>query len=162
MDQPFLLIIRYPASTSSPKLINSFLLVVPDTQTIISLTRLWAPKRQNTYLIHIKISRWALYSCSVQFSSVVSYSLWPRGLQHARPPCPSPTPRVHPNSCPFSRWCHPTISSSVIPFSSCLQSFPASGSFQMSQPFASGGQSIGVSASTSVLPMNTQDWSPLE
>ena len=93
--------------------------------------------------------------------SVVSDSLWPHGLQHARPPCPSPTPGVHPNSCPSSRWCHPTISSSVIPFSSCPQSFPASGSFQMSQLFASGGQSIGVSASTSVLPMNTQDWSPL-
>ena len=72
------------------------------------------------------------------------------------------TCRVHPNSCPSSRWCHPTISSSVIPFSSCLQSFPASGSFPVSQPFASSGQSIGVSASTSVLPMNTQDWSPLE
>ena len=76
-------------------------------------------------------------------------------------PCPSPTPGVHSNSCPLSRWCHPAISSSIIPFSSHLQSFPASGSFQMSQLFASGGQSIGVSASTSVLPMNTQDWSPL-
>ena len=80
--------------------------------------------------------------------------------QHARPPCPSQTPRVHPNPCPLSWWCHPTISSSVIPFS-CPQSFPASGSFQMSQLFASGGQSTGVSASISVLPMNTQDWSPL-
>ena len=100
---------------------------------------------------------------SVQFScSVISNSLWPQSLQHARPPCPSTTPGVYPNSCPLSRWCHPTISSSVIPFSSHLQSFPASGSFQMSQLFASGGQSIGVSASTSVLPMNTQDWSPLE
>ena len=77
-------------------------------------------------------------------------------------PCPSPTPRAYSNSCPLCRWCHPTISSSVVPFSSCLQSFPASGSFQMSQLFASGGQSTGVSASTSVLPMNTQDWSPLE
>ena len=96
---------------------------------------------------------------SVQFSrSVVSDSLRPGGLQHARPLCPSPTPGVYSNSCPFSRWCHPTISSSVIPFSFCLQSFPASGSFQMSQLFASGGQSIGVSASTSVLPMNIQDW----
>ena len=85
----------------------------------------------------------------------------PDGLQHARPPCPLPTPGVYSNSCPFSRWCHPTISSSVIPFSSCLQSFPASGSFQMSQFFTSGGQSIGVSALASVLPMNTQDWSPL-
>ena len=99
---------------------------------------------------------------SVQFShSVVSDSLWPHELQHSRPPCPSPTPGVYPNSCPLSRWCHPTISSSVVPFSSCPQSFPVSGSFQMSQFFASGGRSIGVSASASVLPMNTQDWSPL-
>ena len=99
---------------------------------------------------------------SVQFSrSVVSDSLRPHELQHARPPCPSPTPRVYPNSCPSSRWCHPAISSSVIPFSSCLQPLPASGSFLMSQLFAWGGQSIGVSASASVLPMNTQDWSPL-
>ena len=99
---------------------------------------------------------------SVQFShSVMSDSLRPHGLQHARPPCPSPTPGVHPNSCPLSWWCHPTISSSVVPFSSCPQSFPASGSLQMSQLFASGGQCTGVSASTSVLPMNTQDWSPL-
>ena len=93
----------------------------------------------------------------VQFSrSVMSDSLWPCELQHTRPPCPSPTPGAYPNSYPSRWWCHPTISSSVIPFSSCPQSFPASGSFQMSQLFASGGQSIGVSASTSVLPMNTQ------
>ena len=93
--------------------------------------------------------------------SVVSDSLWPHGLQYARLPCPSPTPRVYSNSCPLSRWCHPTTSSSAVPFSSCPQSFPASGSLQMSQLFASGGQSIGVSTSASVLPMNTQDWSPL-
>ena len=99
---------------------------------------------------------------SVQFSrSAVSDSLRPHELQHARPPYPSPTPGVHPNPCPLSRWCHPAISSSAVPFSSCPQSLPASGSFQMSQLFASGGQSIGVSASVSVLPMNTQDWSPL-
>ena len=99
---------------------------------------------------------------SVQISrSVMSDSLWPHELQHTRPPCQPPTPGVHPNPCPLSRWCHPAISSSVVPFSSCPQSFPASGSFQMSQLFASGGQIIGVSASTSVLPMNTQDWSPL-
>ena len=99
---------------------------------------------------------------SVQFScSVVSDSLRPDGLQYARPPCPSPTPGVYSNSCPLSQWCHPTISSSVIPFSSHLQSFPASGSFQMSQLFASGGQRIGVSALASVLPMNIQDYSPL-
>ena len=99
---------------------------------------------------------------AVQFSlSALFSSLWPHGLQHTRPPCPSPTPRVYSNSCPLSWWCHPTISSSVIPFSSCPQSFPASGAFQMSQFFASGGQSIGVSASASVLPMNIQDWFPL-
>ena len=96
---------------------------------------------------------------SVQFSrSVVSDSLRPHESQHTRPPCPSPTPGVYSNPCPSSRWCHPAISSSVNPFSSCPQSFPASGSFPMSQLFASGGQSIGVSASASVLPMNTQDW----
>ena len=95
-------------------------------------------------------------SSSVQFSqSVMSDSLRPHELQHARPPCPSPTPRVYSNSCPLSLWCHPTISSSVVPFSSCPQSFPASGSFQMSRLFTSGGQSTGVSASASVLPMNT-------
>ena len=99
---------------------------------------------------------------SVQFShSVVSDSLWPHESQHARPPCPSPTPGVYSNSCPLGRWCHPAISSSVIPFSSCPQSLPVSRSFPVSQLFAWGGQSIGVSASASVLPMNTQDWSPL-
>ena len=101
------------------------------------------------------------FQSSVQFScSVVSDCLPPHGLQHARPPCPSPTPRVYSNSCPLSRWCHPTISSSVIPFSR-LQFFPASGSFQMSQFFTSGGQSTGISALASVLPMNIQGWFPL-
>ena len=100
---------------------------------------------------------------SVQFSHSVKFdSLWPHELQHSRSPCPSPTPGVHLNPCPLSRWCHPTISSSVVPFSSCPQSFPASGSFPMSQLFASGGQSIGVSASASVLLMHIQDWFPLE
>ena len=95
----------------------------------------------------------------VQFShSVVSDSLWPHGLQHARPSCPSPTPGAYPNPCPLNQWCHPTISFSVIPFSSCLLSFPASGSFPMSQFFTSGGQSIGVSTSASILAMNIQDW----
>ena len=109
-------------------------------------------------LVHSIFQVYDILPSSVQFShSVVSDSLWPRGLQHARPPCPSPTPRVYSNSCPWSWWCHPNISS-VVPFSSCLQSFPASGSFQMSQFFASGGQSIGVSASASALPMNAQDW----
>ena len=99
---------------------------------------------------------------SVQFSrSVMSNSLRPHESQHARPPCPSPTPRVYPNSCPSSRWCHPAISSSVIPFSSCPQSLPSSGSFPMSQLFAWGGQSIGVSASVSFLPKKSQGWSPL-
>ena len=103
----------------------------------------------------------SIYLYAVQFShSVVSHSLQPHKPQHARPPCPSPTPRVYPNSCPLSQWCHLTISSPVIPFSFCLQSSPKSRSFQMSQLFTSGGQSIGVSASTSVLPMNTRDWSP--
>ena len=100
-----------------------------------------------------------------QFSSVhcsvVCNSLWLHGLQHSRPPCPSPTPRACSNSCPLSRWCHPTISSSVIPFSFLLQSFPASGSFQMSQLLVSSSESSGVSASASVLPMNIQDWFPL-
>ena len=99
---------------------------------------------------------------SVQFSfSVLSDSLWPHGLQHARLPCPLSTPGACSNSRPSSRWCHPTISSSVVPFFSCLQSFPTSGSFLISQLFSSGGQSIGVSASASVLPMNIQDWFPL-
>ena len=99
---------------------------------------------------------------SVQYSlSVVSDSLQPHGLQHARLPCLLPTPGACSNSCSSSQWCHPTISSSVVPFSSCLQSFPASRSFSMSQFFASGGQSIGASASASVLPMNVQDWFPL-
>ena len=103
-----------------------------------------------------------MYSSSVQFShSVMSDSLWPHELQHARPPCPSPTHGVYPNPCPSSQWCHPAISSSVVPFSSCPKSLPASGSFQMSQLFAWGGPSVGVSASTSVPPMNSQDWSPL-
>ena len=107
------------------------------------------------------VSDWSNLN-SVQFShSAMSDSLWPHEPQHARPPCKSSTAGVHPNPCPSSRWCHPTISSSVDPFSSSSQSFPASGSFQMSQLFASGGQSIGVSVSTSVFPMNTQDWSPL-
>ena len=110
-----------------------------------------------TFIAHFSVSQ------SInQFSYLVmSNSLQPHGMQHARLPCPSPTPGAHSNSCPLSRWCHPTISSSVVPFTSQLQSFTASGSFQMSQFFTTGGQSIGVSASTSVLPMNTQDWSPL-
>ena len=128
----------------------------PRNRTQVSCTAsgfftIWATREITMYYIH-----------SVQFShSVMSNSLRPHGPEPPWPPCPSPTPRVYPNSCPLSQWCHPTFSSSVVPFFSCLQSFPASGSFQMSQLFTSGSQSIGVSVSTSVLPMNTQDWSPL-
>ena len=118
------------------------------------LEKIWWQKK-NASAISMIIS-------SVQFScSVVSNFLQPHGLQHSRLPCPSPIPRAFSNSCPLSQWCHPTISSPVIPFSTCPQSFPTSGSFPMSQLFASGGQSIEVSASISILPMNTQDWSPL-
>ena len=106
--------------------------------------------------ITFHINHFTQFSCSV-----VSNSLWPHEPQHARHPCPSPIPGVYPISCPLSPWRHPTISSSVVPFSSCPQSFPTSGSFLMSPLFASGGQSTGVSASASVLLMNTQDWSPL-
>ena len=102
-----------------------------------------------------------LHCCSLFSHSVVSDSLRPHGLQHTRPPCPSPTPRVCSNSCPLSQWCHPTISSSVAPFSSCPQSFPASGSFPVSQLFSSRGQSIGPSVSASVPSMNIQSWFPL-
>ena len=118
-----------------------------------------------TVSLLIESQGWISKLTTVQFSSVQSLSyVWLFAtplLQHSRPPCPSPTPGVYPNSCLLSRWCHPTISFSVIPFSSCLQFFPELESFQMSQLFASGGQRIGVLASTSVLPMNTQDWSPL-
>ena len=118
-------------------------------------------QKQNNKWDYIKLKRFCTVNQSVQFSrSVMSDSLWPHEPQHTRPPCPPPTSGVHPNPCPLSQWCHPTILSSVIPFS-CPQSFPGSGSFQMSQFFTSGGQSIGVSASTSVLPMNIQDWFPL-
>ena len=117
----------------------------------------WFEKAANIFL-----SGQIVFCISVQFSrSVMSDSLRPHESQHTRPPCPSPTPGVHPNSCPSSQWCHLAISSSVVPFSSCPQSLPASESSPMSQLFTWGGQSIGVSASTSVLPMNTQDWSSL-
>ena len=118
----------------------------------ISYAKTWRPFNHL-----VKLLDHLLCISSVQFNnSVMSDSLQPHGLQHARPPCPWPTPRVYSNSCPLSRWCHSTISSSVVPFSSCLQAFPASGSFQMSQFFTSGGQSIRVSAS--VFPMNIQGW----
>ena len=120
---------------------------------------LW-PKWRAFYERKVSVFRLPKYLSSVQLLSRVWFYAT-HGLQHARPPCPSPTPGVYSNSCPLSQWRHPTISSSFIPLSSRLQSLPASGSLQMSQFIASGGQSIGVSASTSVLPMNTQDWSPL-
>ena len=117
------------------------------------------------FCLTMKVLTGIFFQCkfsSVQFShSVVSDSLRPHESQHARPPCPSPTPRVYSNPCPSNWWCHPVISSSVVPFSSCPQSLPASGSFPMSQLFPSDGQSTGFSASVSVLPENTQDWSPL-
>ena len=128
--------------------------------TLISLTHL-QKSLFLTLLILLAPSPRSFFSL-VQFSrSVISDSLQPHESQPARPPCPSPTPGVYSNSCPLSWWCHPTISSSSVPFFSHLQSVPASGSHQMSQFFASGGQSIGASASTSVLPVNTQDWSSL-
>ena len=118
------------------------------------------PKQYHSWNYHLFSS--VQFSQFSQFShSVVSDSLWPHESHQARPPCPSPTPGVYTNPCPLSRWYHPAISFSVVPFSSCPQPFPASGSFPMSQLFAWGGQSTGVSASTSDLPMNTQDWSPL-
>ena len=120
-----------------------------ERQLVVS--RDWGEERKKTLLNKYEFSSVA-QSCP---------ALWPHGLQHARPLCPSPTPRVYSNSCLLSQWCHSTVSSSVIHFSSCLQSFPASGAFQMSQFFTSGGQNIGVSASASVLPRNIQDWFPL-
>ena len=126
----------------------------------------YSPTKRNEhdswYIVEKSWKCYAKTKSSVQFShSVVSDSLRPHETQHTRPPCPSPTPRVHSNSCPLNRWCHPAISSSVIPFSSCPQTLTAWGSFPLSQHFSWGGQSIGVSASASVPPKNTQDWSPL-
>ena len=130
----------------------------------VTKSRKWLSDWTTTTTLSILLSKYAAtsYVPSFQFShSVMSNSFWSHGLQHARLPCPLPAPRAYSNSCPSSQWCHPTISSSVIPFSSGLQSFPASGSFLMNQFFASGDQRIGVSASASVLPMNIQDWFPL-
>ena len=133
------------------------------SNTFLVLPKSGSPKLQYLRPLIMLFVLWILtliQFSSIQFShSVLSDSLRPHGRQHTRPPCPSPTPRVYSNSCLLSRWCHPTVSSSVVPFSG-LQSFPASGSFQMSQLFTSGGPSIKVSASTSVLPMNIQDWFP--
>ena len=138
-----------------------------DLLTLISTFWLWKRISLRKYTLkHLGIKVYDVCnlhsSRSVQFSrSVMSDSLQPHEPQHARPPCSSPTSGVYPNPCPLSRWCHPTISSSAVPFSSCPQYFPATWSFPMSQLFASGGQSIGLSASTSVFLMNIQDWSPL-
>ena len=134
---------------------------------VITCMRIPFPFFILTLICYLKVKIFKEKVASVQFSSVQFNAqscptLRPHELQHPRPPCPSPTPRVHPNSCPSSRGCHPAISTSVVLFPSCPKSLPASESFPMSQPFAWGGKSIGVSASASVLPMNTQDWSPLE
>ena len=124
--------------------------------------RRWKGVYVYLWLIHVEVwQKTAKFYKEIQFSLVVFDSLQTHGPQHTKPPCPSQTLRVYSNSCPLSQWCHPTISSSVVPFSSCLQSFPESGSFQMSQLFTSVCQSIRASASASVLPMNTQDWFPL-
>ena len=144
-----------PGNLTNPEIEPGF----PALQADSLPTELQGKPRYNVIQCYI----YNLIQCSVQFSrSVQSDSLWSHESQHARPPCPSPTPRVHSNPCPSSRWCHPAISSSVVPFSSCPQSLPASGSFPMSQLFTWGDQSIGVSASASVLPMNTHDWSPIQ
>ena len=130
------------------------------TKTRVLSSNTWIDKEHVSVGGGLCLNYW--WFSSVQFSrSIVSNSLQPHKPKHSRPPYPSPTARVYPNACPWSRWCLPTISSSVIPFSSCPQSFPASGSFQMSQFFTTGGQSIGVSASASVLPMNIQGRFPL-
>ena len=154
------------------KMLNLHLIIIIVGPLVVNLTRWYTVCVCFFLFLFFKESlnhKTFVQFISIQFSnSVVSNSLRPHGLQHTRPPCPSPTPGVHPNSCASSQWCHPAISCSVIPFSSCPQSLPASGSFPMSQLFPSkrwekywSGESIGVSASTSVLPMNIQDWSPL-
>ena len=133
--------------------------IATSSSGIDPLIIMWRPSLS---LVTVFILKFILCYMGYKFSrSVMSNSLRLHEPQHARPPCPSPTPRVYPNSCPLRWWCHLTISSSVLPFSSCLQSFPTSGSFQMSQLFMSGGQNFGVSASASVLPVNTQGWFPL-
>ena len=156
----------FPLS-SSPRVSDSVGLgVLPDNLYFLQVPSWccwsWDPTWRTITLFPVLTTGSPLSGSSIQFShSVVSDSLWPYGLWHTRLPCPSSTPRAYSNSCPSSRWCHPTVSPSVFPFSSCFQSFPASGSFPMSQFFTSGGQNIEVSASTSVLPMNIQDWFPL-
>ena len=143
------------ASFTSPALASGFFTISAAWEALNLIYKTQKRLTENEFTITKRKS-------SVQFGhTVMSNSLQPHGLQQARPPCPSPTPGDYTNSRPLSRWCHPTIWPSVVPFSSCLRSFPASGSFPMSQFFMSGGQSIIVSASASVLPMNIQDWFPL-
>ena len=127
-----------------------------ERQTLYVIASMWNLENKWIKQVRIRLTDIVQFSCSFVYDF-----LRPNGLQHTRPPCPSPAHGVYSNSCPLSRWCHPAISSSVTTFSFCLKSFPASGSFPMSQFFASGGQSIGVSASASVLPMNIQNWFPL-
>ena len=150
----------YVLSTKKTYILSYFFNFISIWDDRHSVSLLWSSFhdvcKSNHYAIHLKFTQFS----SVQLLSRVRLFATHES-QHARPPCPSPTPGVYPNSCPSSRWCHPASSSSVIPFSSSPQSLPASESFQMSQLFAWGGQSIGVSASASVLPRNTQDWSPL-
>ena len=155
------LVISAPASSGNSHLFLQFPCCISQSlKILISIECL------NQYSLEIHLDKRQVIWNTNLFSSVQLLShvrlFATYELQHARPHCPSPTPRVHSNSCPLSRWCHPVISSSVIPFSSCPQSLPASESFPMSQLFESGGQSIGVSALASALPMNTQDWCPLE
>ena len=153
---PSLVIFQWVQSLHNQEFLHPSLRSPPPMQNSLSLS-------QQSFNLREYPMPWFYHPFrSVQFShSVMSDSLWPHESQHARPPCPPPTPGVHPNPCPLSWWCHPAISSSVVPFSSCPQSFWALGSFPMSQLFAWGGQNIGVSASASVLPINTQDSSPL-
>ena len=164
--------VTFPFHVYTQACLTQLFLLCQQPQKLSKLTK-GQPETGCSFLLIHTPSSWLLFFpsyitfphtllSSVQFSySVVSDSLQPHELQHTRPPCPSPTPGVHSNSCPLSRWCHPTISSSVVPLSSCPQSCPASGSFLKSQLFTSGGQSIAVSTSASVLPMNIQDWSAL-
>ena len=162
----FLSVISSHLSTICLKTFSSPLYWLPSfvkEQVIIFMgIHFWVLQSVSLFCLFFHQHHTVLITLLVQFSrSVMSDSLRSHELQHAWPPCPSPTPGVYSNSCPSSPWCHPAISSSVVPFSAWPQSLPASGSFPMSQLFTSGGQSIGVSASASVLPMNTQDWSPL-
>ena len=147
MGKPFVSLVNFEICHHNElqKLLQMF-----NIQFSIQFSALWIQDMLKFYLSSFQFSR-----------SIMSDPLWPHKSQHTRLPCPSPTPRVHSNSCPSSWWCHPAISSSIISFSSCSQSLPVSGSLPMSQIFAWGGQNIGVSASASVIPMNTQDWSPL-